>query len=246
MRQSRGLGRDAHRPQPGDRGADRGARAGRGRGDRRGGRAGEGGVLRLARRRARPTGRGCSGGWRRSSRRTPRSSRGSSRENVGKPISGARGEIGMVAQVFHFYAGAVDKHCGETIPGAGGEATTFREPLGVVGLIVPWNFPLEHRELEARPGARVREHRRPQARRADAALGAPARRARVSRRGSPKGVVNVARRQGLGRRAAADRASGRREDRLHRARPRSAGSSCRAPRGRSSASRSSSAASRRT
>jgi acyl-CoA reductase-like NAD-dependent aldehyde dehydrogenase len=63
-------------------------------------------------------------------------------ENVGKPISGARGEIGMVAQVFHFYAGAVDKHYGDTIPVAGGVAATFREPLGVVGLIVPWNFPL--------------------------------------------------------------------------------------------------------
>ena len=61
--------------------------------------------------------------------------------NVGKPIAGARGEIGMVAQVFHFYAGAVDKHGGETIPVAGGVAATFREPLGVVGLIVPWNFP---------------------------------------------------------------------------------------------------------
>jgi betaine-aldehyde dehydrogenase len=48
----------------------------------------------------------------------------------------------MVAQVFHFYAGAVDKHFGETIPVAGGVAATFREPLGVVGLIVPWNFPL--------------------------------------------------------------------------------------------------------
>ena len=63
-------------------------------------------------------------------------------QNVGKPISGARGEIGMVAQVFHFYAGAVDKHYGETIPVAGGVAATFREPLGVVGLITPWNFPL--------------------------------------------------------------------------------------------------------
>jgi len=63
-------------------------------------------------------------------------------ENVGKPISGARGEVGMVAQVFHFYAGAVDKHHGDTIPVAGGVAATFREPLGVVGLIVPWNFPL--------------------------------------------------------------------------------------------------------
>ena len=62
--------------------------------------------------------------------------------NVGKPISGARGEVGMVAQVFHFYAGAVDKHYGETIPVAGGAALTFRESLGVVGLITPWNFPL--------------------------------------------------------------------------------------------------------
>src|SRR6266513_649900 len=62
--------------------------------------------------------------------------------NVGKPISGARGEVGMVAQVFHFYAGAVDKFYGETIPVAGGVAATFREPLGVVGLITPWNFPL--------------------------------------------------------------------------------------------------------
>jgi acyl-CoA reductase-like NAD-dependent aldehyde dehydrogenase len=62
--------------------------------------------------------------------------------NVGKPIAGARGEVGMVAQVFHFYAGAVDKHYGETIPVAGGVDMTFREPLGVVGLITPWNFPL--------------------------------------------------------------------------------------------------------
>ena len=62
--------------------------------------------------------------------------------NVGKPIGGARAEIGMVAQVFHFYAGAVDKHYGETIPVAGGVDMTFREPLGAVGLIVPWNFPL--------------------------------------------------------------------------------------------------------
>jgi acyl-CoA reductase-like NAD-dependent aldehyde dehydrogenase len=62
--------------------------------------------------------------------------------NVGKPITDSRGEVGMVADVFHFYAGAVDKHYGETIPAAGGVNTTFREPLGVVGLIVPWNFPI--------------------------------------------------------------------------------------------------------
>src|SRR6266571_2662017 len=63
-------------------------------------------------------------------------------KNVGKPINGARAEVAMVVQVFHFYAGAVDKHHGETIPVAGGVDMTFREPLGVVGLIVPWNFPL--------------------------------------------------------------------------------------------------------
>jgi betaine-aldehyde dehydrogenase len=63
-------------------------------------------------------------------------------QNVGKPIAGARGEVGMVADVFHFYAGAIDKKYGETIPVAGGVDMTFREPLGVVGLIVPWNFPL--------------------------------------------------------------------------------------------------------
>jgi acyl-CoA reductase-like NAD-dependent aldehyde dehydrogenase len=62
--------------------------------------------------------------------------------NVGKPISDSRGEVAMVAEVFHFYAGAVDKFHGETIPVAGGVDLTFREPLGVVGLIVPWNFPL--------------------------------------------------------------------------------------------------------
>ena len=62
--------------------------------------------------------------------------------NVGKPIADARGEVGMVADVFHFYAGAVDKHHGETIPVAGGVDLTFREPLGVVGLVTPWNFPL--------------------------------------------------------------------------------------------------------
>jgi acyl-CoA reductase-like NAD-dependent aldehyde dehydrogenase len=62
--------------------------------------------------------------------------------NVGKPIAGARAEVAMVAEVFHFYAGAVDKHHGQTIPVAGGVDVTFHEPLGVVGLIVPWNFPL--------------------------------------------------------------------------------------------------------
>jgi betaine-aldehyde dehydrogenase len=62
--------------------------------------------------------------------------------NVGKPISDARGEVGMVAETFRYYAGAPERLLGKTIPVAGGVDMTFREPLGVVGLIVPWNFPL--------------------------------------------------------------------------------------------------------
>ena len=62
--------------------------------------------------------------------------------NVGKPISDARGEVGMVADVFNYYAGAPERLLGDTIPVSGGLDFTFREPLGVVGLITPWNFPL--------------------------------------------------------------------------------------------------------
>jgi acyl-CoA reductase-like NAD-dependent aldehyde dehydrogenase len=62
--------------------------------------------------------------------------------NAGKPIADSRGEMAMVADVFHYYAGAVERLYGETIPVPGGVDMTFREPLGVVGLIVPWNFPL--------------------------------------------------------------------------------------------------------
>jgi betaine-aldehyde dehydrogenase len=62
--------------------------------------------------------------------------------NVGKPISDSLAEVAMVAEVLWFYAGAVDKHRGSTIPVAGGVNATFHEPLGVVAAIVPWNFPL--------------------------------------------------------------------------------------------------------
>jgi betaine-aldehyde dehydrogenase len=62
--------------------------------------------------------------------------------NAGKPIGDARGEMGMVVDTFRFYAGAPERTLGDTIPVAGGVAMTFREPLGVVALITPWNFPL--------------------------------------------------------------------------------------------------------
>src|SRR3954451_2773988 len=62
--------------------------------------------------------------------------------NAGKPIGDARGEMQMVVDTFRYYAGAPERNLGDTIPVAGGVAMTFREPLGVVALIVPWNFPL--------------------------------------------------------------------------------------------------------
>lgn len=63
--------------------------------------------------------------------------------NAGKPISGARGEMAGVANVFEYYAGAPTRLTGETIPvSKPGLDLTLREPIGVVGLIVPWNFPL--------------------------------------------------------------------------------------------------------
>jgi acyl-CoA reductase-like NAD-dependent aldehyde dehydrogenase len=62
--------------------------------------------------------------------------------NAGKPIGDARGEMAMVVDTFRYYAGAPERLLGDTIPVTGGQAWTVREPLGVVGLITPWNFPL--------------------------------------------------------------------------------------------------------
>jgi acyl-CoA reductase-like NAD-dependent aldehyde dehydrogenase len=62
--------------------------------------------------------------------------------NAGKPISDARGEMGMVVETFRYYAAAPQRLLGHTIPVSGGVDMTFREPMGVVGMIVPWNFPL--------------------------------------------------------------------------------------------------------
>src|SRR5947199_450686 len=62
--------------------------------------------------------------------------------NAGKPIADARVEMEMVVETFRYYAAGPERLLGDTIPVAGGVGMTFREPLGVVGLIVPWNFPL--------------------------------------------------------------------------------------------------------
>src|SRR6266516_7936034 len=63
-------------------------------------------------------------------------------QNIGKPISDARDEAALGARVFEYYAGAVTRFCGQTIPVArGGFDFTLRQPMGVVAGIVPWNFP---------------------------------------------------------------------------------------------------------
>src|SRR5688500_17848352 len=63
--------------------------------------------------------------------------------NVGKPIRDARDEVGLAANVFEYYAGATNKIGGQTIPSAApGVLLSFREPVGVCGIIVPWNFPV--------------------------------------------------------------------------------------------------------
>jgi len=62
--------------------------------------------------------------------------------NAGKAISDARGEMEMVKETFRYYSGAPERLLGDTIPVTGGQAFTVREPVGVVGLITPWNFPL--------------------------------------------------------------------------------------------------------
>jgi betaine-aldehyde dehydrogenase len=62
--------------------------------------------------------------------------------NVGKPIQEARGEVGMGADCFRYYAGLLPAFGGRTVPvSAPGTGLTFREPVGVCALIVPWNFP---------------------------------------------------------------------------------------------------------
>lgn len=61
---------------------------------------------------------------------------------AGHTIGNARGEAANVRDVLNYFAGGVERHLGNQIPVAGGIDVTFNEPLGVVGIIVPWNFPM--------------------------------------------------------------------------------------------------------
>ena len=170
----------------------------------------------------RPTARGCSDGSPTLVEEHAEELARLESRNVGKPIAGARGEIGMVADVFHFYAGAVDKHYGETIPVAGGVDVTFREPLGVVGLIVPWNFPLNIASWKLGPALACGNTvvLKPAELTPLSALRLARARARG---GDPGGRRQRPRRQGLGRRAAGSSSTRTSPRSASRARPRSGG-----------------------
>ena len=62
--------------------------------------------------------------------------------NSGHPIGNARWEAGNFRDVINYYSATPERLFGRQIPVAGGMDVTFREPLGVVGVIVPWNFPM--------------------------------------------------------------------------------------------------------
>ena len=62
--------------------------------------------------------------------------------NAGHTLGNARWEAGNARDVIEYYAAAPERNTGRQIPVAGGIDVTFKEPLGVVGVIVPWNFPM--------------------------------------------------------------------------------------------------------
>ena len=101
-------------------------------------------------------------------------------QNCGKPLAAAlNDEIPAIADVFRFFAGACRTMTG-AVAGeylAGFTSMIRRDPVGVVASIAPWNYPLMMAAWKLGPGARRRQHGRPQAVRADAAHGAQARRA---------------------------------------------------------------------
>ena len=115
----------------------------------------------------------------RSSSSTPRSWPSSRAANVGKPITGARGEIVGVEPRASTTTPAprTRSSARRSRSSKPGLDLTLREPIGVVGLIVPWNFPLLMASWKVAPGAGRRQHRDPQARQLLAADRDPPRRA---------------------------------------------------------------------
>ena len=154
--------------------------------------------------------------------------------NAGKPIGDARGEMRMVVDTFRYYAAGPERNLGDTIPVAGGVGMTFREPLGVVALITPWNFPLTIAAWKLAPALAA----------GNTVVLKPAELTPLTaleferialEAGLPEGVVNVVAGPGAHVRAAARRAPRRRQGRVHRLDRGRAARSPRAPRRRSSA-----------
>ena len=120
------------------------------------------------------------------------SCRASSRRNVGKPVSIMEFELDLTLDNWRFFAAAgrflEGKAAGEYVEGY--TSMVRREPLGVVGSIAPWNYPLQHGDLEGRPRPGRRQHGRAQAVRAHAVHGAAARPSSPAEI-LPPGVLNV-------------------------------------------------------
>ncbi len=102
--------------------------------------------------------------------------------NSGHTTANARWEAGNVRDVLNYYSAAPERLFGRQIPVPGGIDITFKEPLGVVGVIVPWNFPMPIAAWGLAPGAGGRQHRRPKAGRAHSLDRAPFGRAGLVRR----------------------------------------------------------------
>ena len=111
-------------------------------------------------------------------------------ENAGHTIGNARWEAGNVRDVLNYYAAAPERLFGRQIPVAGGIDLTFHEPLGVVGVIVPWNFPMPIAGWGFAPALAAGQHRRTEARRAHPADRYPPRRAGAGG-GVPPGVLEI-------------------------------------------------------
>ena len=136
---------------------------------------------------------------------------------MGKPLREARMEAARAATILRFAAGEAWRPIGEVYAASVAlqRLYTVRRPLGVVGLITPWNFPIAIPVMEARARADPRQHRRAEAR-------ATTRRGQVStwpsaspRPGLPAGVLNVLTGSGSTVGAAARREPGRPRDLVH-------------------------------
>ncbi|MBM7599474.1 acyl-CoA reductase-like NAD-dependent aldehyde dehydrogenase [Virgibacillus halotolerans] len=111
--------------------------------------------------------------------------------DTGKPLTQAQGDVDVAARYFEYYAGVADKILGETVPIRNDILNyTVREPLGVTGHIVPWNYPLQMtaRSLSASLAAGNTAVIKPAE---DTPLSALKLAELCEQSGIPKGVVNV-------------------------------------------------------